>query len=71
MALKVKASLLTLPYELCSARPLLVPGKLAQVAHSCRVLGNHGSKADAFSSSVNPEARIMHEFLKTELLTTF
>src|ERR1700676_4503474 len=56
MALKVKASLLTLPYELCSARPLLVPGKLAQVAHSRRVLGNHRSKADAFSSSVNPEA---------------
>jgi hypothetical protein len=51
----VRSSLLTLPYELCGARPLLVPGKLAQATRSCRVLGNGRSKADAFSSSVNPE----------------
>ena len=40
---------------LCLAHPLLVPGKLAQATRSCRVLGNGGWKADAFSSSVNPE----------------
>jgi hypothetical protein len=45
-------------YELCNARPLLVPGKLAQATRtcSCRVWGNSRSKADAFSCSVNPEA---------------
>jgi hypothetical protein len=32
-----------------------VPGKLAQATRSCRVLGNGRPKADAFSSSVNPE----------------
>jgi hypothetical protein len=51
----VRASLLTLPYELSGARPLLVPRKLAHATRSCRVLGNGRSKADAFSSSVNPE----------------
>ena len=51
----VRAPLLTLPYGLCNARPLLVPGKFAQATHSHRVLGNQRSKADALSSLANPE----------------
>jgi hypothetical protein len=53
--LKVRASLVTLPHQLCAARPLLEPGKSAHATRGCGVAGQQISKADAFCSSVNPK----------------
>jgi hypothetical protein len=49
-------SLPTLPCRICNARPLLVPGKLAQATRSSTAAGNEISKADAPSSLVNLSA---------------
>jgi hypothetical protein len=51
--LKVGSFLLILLYQLCNARPLLVPGKSVQAVRSCRVAGNKISRTDMFSTLVH------------------
>jgi hypothetical protein len=51
----VRVSLLPPPYQLCHARSLPDPRKLAQaMMHSSRVAGNKQSNADMLPSSINP-----------------
>jgi hypothetical protein len=40
---QVRASLFTLPCQICDAHPLLEPGKLVQVTCSCMVAGSSSS----------------------------